>query len=123
MVKHKGFRTGGRAPRTATITFAEGHALHGIEVKADLRMTVDAALGAEGASIRQAIVPFVERIISWNLEDDAGEPVPVSVEAFGKHFDITEARALLMAWLEAATSAPAPLERPLNGASTSRGNG
>jgi hypothetical protein len=110
MAKKKGFRTGQGLQRTAHLTFEEGHVLHGLEVDVKLRVPVAVMLGASAGNFAQAIEPIIGRITGWNLEDEKGEPVPVSRDAFAEHFDSEEATSLIRAWVEAATQAPAPLD-------------
>lgn len=105
----KMFKTGGGPQKTATIKFAEGHALHGIEVDVQLRVPIGVILGASSGDFAAALKPFVKRIVSWNLKDDDDQPVPVSLESFGEHFDVTETAALLAAWVEVVTQPSTPL--------------
>lgn len=107
MGKAKGFKTGKGQQKTAEITFAEGHRLHGISVEVQLRVPVGVVLGASSGDISRALKPFIKRIVAWNVLDDDDSPVPVSEEAFGEHFDMEETGALLSAWVEVVTqSAP-----------------
>ena len=102
MTKVKGFKFGKKAD-TVTIQFAEGHALHGIEVVVEKGIPIGVVLGASSGNISRAVEPLIKRIVSWNVEDDAG-PVPVSREAFDECFDIENATALIGAWIEAVTT-------------------
>lgn len=108
MAKSK-FKTGGGPKRTATIQFERGHALHGIEVEVELRVPIGVILGASSGEFATALKPFVKRIVRWNLTDDDGADVPVSLEAFGENFDVTETAALLAAWVEVVTQPSTPL--------------
>ena len=104
MAKTKGFKTGKGPQKTAEITFAEGHALHGISVQVQLRVPVGVILGASSGNIAQAVNPFIQRIVAWNLTDDDDNPVPVNVETFGEHFDVSETTEMVKAWVEAVTN-------------------
>lgn len=111
MAKSKGFK-----PRSAegsvTITFAEGHRLHGIEVEVERRIPIGVVIGATAGDFSKALRPFVKRITAWNLVDDDGQPITVSMEAFEEQFDAAEAGALLTAWVEVATQPSVPLGQP-----------
>jgi hypothetical protein len=109
MAKSKGFKTGKGAQKTALLTFAEGHALHGIEVEVQMRVPVGVILGASSGNLARAIDPFISRIVEWNLKDDEDNDVPVSREAFDEQFDAVEATELLKAWVEVTTQPSAPL--------------
>jgi hypothetical protein len=49
------------------------------------------------------------------LKDEDDNEVPVSIEAFGEHFDVSEATELVKAWVEAVTN---PLEDESSDSST-----
>jgi hypothetical protein len=115
MAKTKGFKTGKGPQKTAEITFAEGHPLHGLHMEVQLRVPVGVILGASSGNIAQAVTPFVKRIVSWDLKDEDDNEVPVSIEAFGEHFDVSEATELVKAWVEAVTN---PLEDESSDSST-----
>jgi len=75
-----GFR---EQPNTVTLTFEEGDELHGLE--ATLKgITIGEFLaftgmdGSDGDNAAKTIERFHESLISWNLEDADGNPVPVS---------------------------------------------
>ena len=118
MAKTKGFHTG-QGDRVAHINFAEGHRLHGIEMDVKLRVPVGAIMAAMGGDISGALQPFVKRIISWNLEDDDGNPVPISLKSFGENFDMQESQDLVGAWAEAVAQPSGPLDGASKSGSTS----
>lgn len=101
MAKTKGFKTGKNSREIVAIRFAEGHDLHGLEIDVEKRVPVGVLLGAQSGDFARALDPFITRIVRWNLEDDAGEPVPVGREGFDTQFDTTEAGELLRAWVKA----------------------
>lgn len=114
----KGFRTGQGPQRTAHIDFAEGHALHGLEMEIGLRVPVGVILAADRDVLGVGIKAMAERVVAWNLEDDDG-PVGISEEAFRKQFDIMEAAELVKAWIEAVTQPSDPLGEPSSGRASS----
>lgn len=75
---------------TITLRFEEGHELHGLEVT--LRgmsigdwMQATGMDGSDGDNTAQTIERFHEALISWNLEDADGKPVPVSESRSRSH--------------------------------------
>ncbi|MGW4670073.1 hypothetical protein [Streptomyces sp. NPDC004324] len=93
-------------PKLITIRFAEGHEHHGAE--AVLRsMTygeweVSAGLdGGEGDTTQaQSIAKFVDHLVSWNLEDEQGQALPLTMDAV-KGIDKDLIRDLNNAWVQA----------------------
>jgi hypothetical protein len=90
--------------KTYLVKFDEGHQYHGAEARLS-GMTygeweqVTGLDGGEGetngaASVRR----FVEHLISWNLEDEAGQPVPTTLDAV-KQLDHDLVAALNNAWI------------------------
>lgn len=70
-------------PNTVTLTFAEGDELHGLEAICHGMSIGDFMAftgwdGSEGAGTGKTIEHFHESLISWNLEDADGQPIPVS---------------------------------------------
>ncbi|HZO70059.1 MAG TPA: hypothetical protein VFB74_34115 [Kribbellaceae bacterium] len=57
---------------------------------------------------------FAEHLVSWNLEDDKGEPVPTTVDGVRAQ-DLDFGLMLMFAWLDAVTGVPAPLAQPSSG--------
>ncbi len=108
-MKKKGFKFG-KPKEKVTISFAEDHALHGLEIVVQKRVPVGVILGASSGDLARAIEPFISRIEAWNLEDDDGA-VPVSRAAFDERFSIEDASAVIGGWVEAVTNT-APLDEP-----------
>jgi hypothetical protein len=91
--------------KTYLVKFDEGHEFHGAEAR--LRgMTygeweqVTGLDGGEGdtngaVSVRR----FVEHLISWNLEDGDGKPLPMTIDAV-KEIDHDLVAALNNAWVQ-----------------------
>lgn len=68
---------------TITLRFKQGDELHGLE--ATLRgmsigeyMQATGMDGGEGEDTAQTMGRFFAALVSWNLEDEAGNPIPVS---------------------------------------------
>ncbi|MEV5957304.1 hypothetical protein AB0M11_26645 [Streptomyces sp. NPDC051987] len=72
--------------KTFTIRFAEGHEFHGAEARVR-SMTLGEymeALGFDGGEGDQApgstLHRFFDHLVSWNVEDEDGQPVPATKE-------------------------------------------
>lgn len=88
-----------------TIRFAEDHKYHGAEAR--LRgmsftayMAATGLDGGEGEDIAASMKRFVESLVSWNLEDDQGRPIPATTDGL-KQVDQALARALQGAYVDA----------------------
>ncbi|MFD5631582.1 hypothetical protein [Streptomyces sp. NPDC127072] len=113
-----GFR---EQPNIIALSFPEGHELHGLE--ATLKgmgigefMSFTGWDGSEGANSGKTIERFHEALISWNLEDADGEPIPVGESRNRPHRMIV---TLSNAYVEVLTEVPK--SDPLPGSSTSGG--
>lgn len=53
---------------------------------------------------------FVDCLKEWNLEDEAGGPIPTTVDGL-KTQDLDFALELVLAWMEAVVSVSAPLKQ------------
>ncbi|NUS26929.1 MAG: hypothetical protein HOV92_22255 [Streptomyces sp.] len=92
--------------KNITIRFAEDHEYHGAE--AVLRgMTYgewEIAVGLDGGEGQNtgaaSVKDFVEHLISWNLEDEMGQPLPITMDAV-KAIDKDLIAALNNAWIQA----------------------
>jgi hypothetical protein len=89
--------------------------VHGVSIKRALRLmqlaaTVgDAKPEAESEKdIRELFGAFVDRVVSWTLEEDDDTPVPVELEPF-LDWDFDDAMTWVMQWMQKATSVAAPL--------------
>lgn len=115
MAKSKGFK---RPQRTVVVEFDEGTDWYGAEVVCRR----DISLGqlrryeeAEGAGLKgqeDIIRDFVDEVVvSWNLEDDEGEPLPKTGDSLlAWPFEFTA--LLLRNWLIGATQVGLPLGEP-----------
>lgn len=61
---------------------------------------------------------FVDRIYSWNLEDDDGKPLPVSMQTIGSLPNRTVA-IMIREWFQAMTAVPPTSRQSSNGSATS----
>lgn len=91
--------------KTYLVRFAEGHEYHGAEARlSGMRYgewEVAAGLdGGEGDTNGAArVARFVDHLISWNLEDEDGKPVPTTMDAV-KQLDHDLVTALNNAWVQ-----------------------
>lgn len=58
--------------------------------------------GAGLSQVKELVELFVARVSSWNLEDDLGAPVPVTLEHF-LDLDFPFATQLILSWLKGMT--------------------
>ncbi len=104
---------GFRAPRTEiTLTFDGYPDLDGLEVRMrSVSVAEYGRLTSGELSDEQTLAAFAGALVSWNLEDDAGEPVPATAAGVGA-LDSALFTRLLRAWLTGLVSVPPPLPRP-----------
>lgn len=89
--------------RAVTIQFAEGHEYHGAEARVrgmaiGEYMAATGLDGGDGDDAASSMKRFAERLISWNLEDDEGTPIPATEDGL-QHVDQALARALQNAYV------------------------
>lgn len=100
-----GFR---EQPNTITLTFEPGDELHGLEVTLQ-GLTIGEFFaftgmdGSEGDNGVKTVERFHNSLISWNLEDTDGQPIPVSESRNRPHRLIL---GLNSAYVEALTGVP-----------------
>lgn len=115
--------------KTYKLRWPEGHELHGLEVSMkgmsmdDLGVVVGLQSGVDdgkpGLELLEPLVDvFMRNVQSWNLEDEAGNPVPVTEENIRAE-DSRMMLQVVMSWAESATSVAPPLPRPSSGGSPS----
>jgi hypothetical protein len=119
----KGYRPHERkARRTADVSFAEGHEFHGFEGVVALTASLDFLLSVSGLGEytadrqRELVRQFGDTIlISWNVEDRHGQPVPADGEGYlAQENDLC--MSVMGAWREAMTTPSAPLgQESING--------
>ncbi|MFI0233163.1 hypothetical protein [Streptomyces sp. NPDC017086] len=74
-------------PKTYLVQFEAGHEYHGIEARLSGMPygeweQVTGLDGGEGETNgADAVRRFVEHLISWNLEDEGGQPLPTTLDA------------------------------------------
>ena len=69
------------------------------------------------AEARQMFAGFAELLVSWNVEDDDGKPVPAAYEGVAAQ-EVDFIKAIITAYFETTAAAPPPLP----GTSASGGN-
>lgn len=94
---------GFREPSTIPLTFEPGDELHGLEVRMHGMSIADwfsaAGLdGGDGDDAAATMKRFYTALVSWNLEDENGQPVPV---ADAPNRDSRLIRRLNNVWIEA----------------------
>lgn len=108
--------------KTYKLKWPEGHELHGLEVSMrgmsmdDLGTVVGLQDGVkEGKPGPELLAPlidvFARNVLSWNLEDEDGAPVPVTPATIAGE-DSRMMLQVVMTWAESATSVAPPLPRP-----------
>lgn len=108
-----GFR---RKAKTYTLVWPEDHEYSGLEVTmAPLSVGDLMGFNPETMTNSQLIELLNENLISWNLEDEDGTPVPADENGIAS-LDVGMMAAIAFEWLQGVAGVPAPLERPsLNG--------
>lgn len=104
---------GFRAPRTEiTLTFDGYPDLDGLEVRIRSVSVADYGRLTSGQmNDAEAMAAFAGALVAWNLEDDAGQPVPATLAGVGS-LDSSFFTQLMAAWVRGMTSVPPPLSRP-----------
>lgn len=108
----------GYRPKKKVYTLAfEDEEHDGLEVKirglnTGQVMDIDAARGDGGdGAIITMLQLMAEQLVEWNVEDDAGQPVPTTFEGV-RSLDIDFNWAIIDAWQTAAAGVRAPLDEP-----------
>jgi len=102
------------------VAFEEGHDYHGCEVtlrKLKLGEYLDlVGINPESgvSNVGDQLQKMADKLITWNLEDEAGLPVPTTREAVLEQ-DKDLMLAVLGAWLDGVNGVSAPLEQPSTG--------
>lgn len=87
-----------------------------LDASADSGAGADAEVGAK--QTRGMFELFAGALVSWNLEEEDGTPVPATLDGvLGQ--DAEFVRGLIEAWSEALTSVPGPLGKPSTSGGTS----
>lgn len=97
----------------------EDEDLEGLVVKATT-VSTEQLLEIEGSlsqikkvdkdKVREILSTFAKVLVSWNLEDEEGAPVPCSLDGLlGQDFEFV--LAILYGWIEGVSSVAAPLDK------------
>lgn len=102
------------------LLWPEGHELHGLEVVTrglsigDLKLIAGLAPGADVRTNVQDLAPlldvFARSLVSWNFEDEAGDPVGTSREDLDAQ-DMRLLMPIVMTWVGEVSNIPDPLPR------------
>lgn len=115
-----GFRP---SERLATIAFADGSSLDGLELEVNLRVStrflydVLAALDGVDPSRSETVMPLLldwaaHCLRGWNLVDAAGAAVAASPEAFVDELGLIETTLVIRKWAAALAGVSGPLGAP-----------
>lgn len=99
-----------RNPKIYKLTFDETTDYPGLEVQVrtmTMGQLVSVWSGEIGTSARTFDL-FMDRLVSWNLETEDGQPVPVTREAVEAEDD-DMVNAVIKRWTDAVLGVPAPL--------------
>jgi len=97
---------------------------HGAEVKMaltiknilDMKELMDEEGNVDVSNTDSVITLLMSFIQEWNLEDEAGNPLPITADAFREHVDIPFMAAMFLGFAKAFTSIT-EVELPLQQAS------
>lgn len=123
---------GFRAPKKTYRLVFESEDLAGLEVRAAsmplgelLEIQQLADRYGPGGSERPGMVEidrmlggFARALLSWNVEDDEGRPVPATLDGL-KSLDFDFVLDIMLAWMDAVVAVPAPLAQPSSSGGTS----
>lgn len=104
-----------RNPKIYKLTWDEDTDYPGLEVKIrtlNMGQIIAARTGKNSDDGKDGVVAsvemFAERLISWNLEDEAGNPVPTTLEAIYEEDD-DFILGIINRWTDAVSGVKAPL--------------
>lgn len=120
MAKRKGFKFKKKI-ETMAVTF-DGGPLEGLELTVQQRVPIGLLMSIGNADNAETVRLFAKQLVDWNVEDDEGNPVPLTLKAVGEHIDVEDIRLIIDAWTEAMTSPRAPLETPPSDGGDSEGD-
>jgi hypothetical protein len=106
-------------PRKILINFEEGHDYYGVEVQMKsltIRQYTDMFAETDNAKLIQI---FAAHLVSWNVEDADGAPVPATLEGVDSQ-DTGLIVQLISAWQQALVTAPPTSPRQLPNGDRSR---
>ncbi len=106
--------------RKIKLVFPEDHPLHGLEITLrtiSLGKFREITEREDKVDYGEAeITVMIDHVVEWNLEDEDGNPLPISVESF-MEIDPANSTAIRLAWFEKSMGQEVPV--PLDEGSTS----
>lgn len=67
--------------------------------------------GRIAEAVKDSMAVFADNLVSWNLEDEQGQPVPANLDGL-KTLDLDFVMLLIQGWVQSVQDVPAPLETP-----------
>lgn len=77
----------------------------------DLGVTKEDSVEEARAKQDERYALFIGHIVSWNIEDEAGEPVPITIEDLFRVAEPEQVGTITGIWSSGRTTVPAPLEQ------------
>jgi hypothetical protein len=105
-----------RNPKIYQLTFDETTDYPGLEVQVrtlTMGQLLSVWTAEGGAGSARTFELFMDRLVSWNLEDEQGLPVPITREAVEAEDDDL-VNAIIKRWTDAVLGVPAPLDAGSN---------
>lgn len=110
---------GYKLPKTTALLVFENEDYKGAEIRVRLNVPVgiylDVLLGGDitvpGSATSALVEAALKLIVDWNLEDDNGKPVPLTLDGLTSHVDLALLNLIVSEWAEASNPS-APLEQP-----------
>ncbi|HZN70561.1 MAG TPA: hypothetical protein VFC00_02590 [Micromonosporaceae bacterium] len=106
--------------RTYKLVFADPE-FAGLEVRArsiSIRKMLEIAKfdrnDLDEGQVELLLATFAKALVSWNLEEPEGEPVPATLDGLYAQ-DIGFVMQIIFAWMEAVAAVPTPLREKLSG--------
>lgn len=109
------------------LVFDEDHELHGAEIVVRSSTLGEQRIFVEKfpestspfETLEYETTEFLKRVVSWNLEDADGNPLPREYSAYEAAVDVSHIRAINTAWRDAALAKPpADLKKESSGTET-----
>jgi len=109
---------GFRFNRTYVLDFSDSE-LEGLEVTMKSTSVGTLLKCTGGASTEEILEELVAHILNWNLEDEKGKPLPISLEPLAAQEDVLVSE-LARKWFAAAKGVSNPLVRTSSGGEQSQ---
>lgn len=101
-----------KARQVARLVWPDGHELHGLEIRVKVisvgtylqytRIFGDKSAENSDDEVTEIYSDFVDNLISWNLEDEEGKPIPQTLEGlFTQELDFIN--TIIFAWADSLT--------------------